>query len=128
MPPAMTGRSVGFRGRVTVAEMARSAPGTPPPGTGAGGGWLSELAGLVVACGLPGDDVEPIPGVDPGDERHQRTELLVVVVLGRIRPGLIGDTASGVGDAGAQLGKFQRGPLSLGEHRRLPPRRDQVEP
>jgi hypothetical protein len=33
---------------------------------------LSPLTGLVVAGGLAGDDVKPVPGVDLGDERNQR--------------------------------------------------------
>jgi hypothetical protein len=40
---------------------------------------------------------------------------VIVVVLGGIRPGLVGDTAGGIGDAGALLGEFQGGPLGLGE-------------
>jgi hypothetical protein len=40
--------------------------------------------------------------------------LVLVVVLGRVRPGLVGDTTGGVGDAGALLGQFQGGPLGLG--------------
>ena len=67
-------------------------PADHPAGWPGAGRWLSELAGLVVAGWLPGDDVDPVPGVNPGDERYQRAELLVVVVLGRIRPGLAGDT------------------------------------
>jgi hypothetical protein len=92
------------------------------------GRWLSELAGLVVAGGLPDDDVHAVPGVDESDDRHQRDELVIVVVLGRVRPGIIGHTAGGVGDAGALLGELQRGTLGLGEDFRLPPRRDQVQP
>ena len=63
-----------------------------------------------------------------GDERHQRRELVLVVVLGRIGPRFVGDPAGGVGDPGALLGELQRGPLGLGEDGRLPPRRHQVEP
>ena len=42
--------------------------------------------------------------VDEGDERHQRRRLVIVVVLGRIRLGLVGDTTGGIGVAGALLG------------------------
>src|SRR6516162_8115898 len=86
---------------------------SPRPGRGAGGS--SPLAGLVVAGGLPGDDVDTVVGVDEGDERHQRGELVIVVVLGRVRPGLVGDATGAVGDAGALLGEFQRSPFGLGE-------------
>jgi len=89
---------------------------------------LSPLAGLVVPSGPLKDDVEAGVGVADGDERHQRGELVVVVLLGGVRPGLVGDAAGGVGDAGALLGELQRGPLGLGEDCRLPPYRDQVEP
>src|SRR6266511_2269520 len=68
--------------------------------------WLSELAGLVVAGGLLDDDVEAVGGV---------------------RPGLVGGTTGRVGDAGALLGQLQGGALGVGEHRGLPPGRDQVE-
>src|SRR6266540_1574908 len=50
--------------------------------------WLSELAGLVVAGGLLDDDVEAVGGVDEGDEGHQGGELVLVVVLGGVPPGL----------------------------------------
>src|SRR5580692_5692999 len=57
------------------------------------------LAGLVVAGGLAGDDVQPVVGVDQGDEAHQRAELVVVVVLGRVGPDLVADAAVRVGEA-----------------------------
>jgi hypothetical protein len=82
-------------------------------------GLLSELTGLVVPGGLLDNNVHAVIGVDEGDDRYQRDELVIVVVLGRVGPGLIGDTTSGVGDAGALLGEFQRGPLGLSEDRRL---------
>jgi hypothetical protein len=91
-------------------------------------GGLSPLPRLVVTGGVAGDHVEAVVGVDQGDEAHQGAELVVVVVLGRVRPGLIADAARGVSDAGALLGELQGGPLGLGEDRRLPPRRDQVQP
>ncbi|MBB3733048.1 hypothetical protein [Nonomuraea dietziae] len=40
---------------------------------------------------------------------------------------LVGDAAGAVGDAGALLGEFQDGALGVGEHRALPPGRDQVD-
>ena len=49
-------------------------------------------------------------------------------MLGRVGPGLVGDAAGRVGDAGALLGELQGGPLGLGEDRRLPPGGDQVDP
>ncbi len=49
-------------------------------------------------------------------------------MLGGVRPGLVGDAAGGVGDAGALLGELQGRPLGIGEDYRLPPYRDQVEP
>jgi hypothetical protein len=36
---------------------------------------LSELAGLVVTGGLAGNDVQPVPRVDLGNERDQRGKL-----------------------------------------------------
>jgi hypothetical protein len=89
---------------------------------------LSPLAGLVVSSGPLKDDVEAVVGAGDGDERRQRGELVVVVVLGGVRPGLVGDAAGGVGDAGALLGELQGGLLGVGEDGRLPPYRDQVEP
>jgi len=89
---------------------------------------LSPLPRLVVTGGLPGNHVQAVVGVDEGDERDQRRELVIVVLLGRICPGLVGDTTGGIGDAGALLGEFQSGALGLGEDGRLPPHRDQVEP
>src|SRR5947207_1143650 len=86
------------------------------PGTGS-----SPLPGLVVTSPVPADDVQPVPRVDHGDGAHQRGELVIVVVLGRVRPGVVGVAAGGVGDAGALLGELERGPLGLGEDLRLPP-------
>jgi hypothetical protein len=64
---------------------------------------LSELAGLVVAGRLRDDDVDAVKGIDEGDSGHQGGELVLVVVLGGIRPSLVGDTTGRVGDAGALL-------------------------
>nr|BFE77755.1 hypothetical protein GCM10020093_003560 [Planobispora longispora] len=109
---------------------SRPDPGAPPAcGGGAPdrGSRSSELAGLVVTGGLPGDDVHAVEGVDEGDPGHQGGELLLVVVLGGVRPGLVGDPAGRVRDPGALLGQLQRGALGLGEDRGLPPGRDQAE-
>jgi hypothetical protein len=57
---------------------------------------LPELAGLVVASALLGHDVHSVEDVDESDLECQSRELFVVVVLGRVRPGFVGDTA-GVG-------------------------------
>jgi hypothetical protein len=38
--------------------------------------WLSPLTWLVVTGGLLDDDVHAVVGVDEGDERHQRRELV----------------------------------------------------
>src|SRR6266536_1250854 len=86
------------------------------------------LAGLVVTGGLAGDGVHAVVDVDEGDERDQRRELVIVVMLRRVSPGLLGDTRGGIGDAGALLGEGQGGPLGLGEDGGLPPHRDEVEP
>ena len=64
----------------------------------------SRLSGLVVTALVPADDVQPVPGVDPGDDARQRGELVGVIVLRRVRPGLVGDAA---GYAGSLLGKFE---------------------
>src|SRR5438270_231562 len=52
-------------------------------------GLSAELAGLVVACRLPGDHVDPVEGVDDGDLRDQRGKLLVVVLRGCVGPDLV---------------------------------------
>jgi hypothetical protein len=52
-------------------------------------------------------------GADEGDERHQRGELVIVVGLGRVRPGLVGDPTGGTGDPGALLGELQGGPMGV---------------
>jgi hypothetical protein len=44
------------------------------------------------------------------DDRHQRDQLVIVVVLGRVRPGVIGYTTGGVADTSALLGELS-GPL-----------------
>jgi hypothetical protein len=88
---------------------------------------LSELAGLVIACGLLDDDVQTVDGAHEGDEAHQRGELVLVVVLDGIRPHLVGHAACGVGDAGALLRQLKGSALRFGEHRGLSPGRDQVE-
>jgi DNA-binding CsgD family transcriptional regulator len=56
-----------------------------------------------------------------GDEAHQGGELVLVLVLGGIRPGLVRDPTGRVGDAGALLRQLQGGALDIGEHRGLPP-------
>src|SRR6266540_3236850 len=61
-----------------------------------------------------------------GDEGHQGGELVLVVVLGGVRPGLVGGTTGRVGDAGALLGQLQGGALGVGEHRGLTRRRGPV--
>jgi hypothetical protein len=74
---------------------------------------LSVLAGLVVAGGLLGDDVPAVEGVDEGDGAHQRGELVLVVMLGGIRPDLVGDATGRVGDAGALLRQLQGSALGI---------------
>jgi hypothetical protein len=76
---------------------------------------------------LGDDDVPSVEGVDQSDERHQGGELVLVVVLGGMGPGLVGDAAGGVGEAGALLRQLQSGSLGVGEHRGLTPGRDEVE-
>ena len=49
---------------------------------------LSELAGLMVAARLAGDDGQAAGGVDEGDEGHQDGETRFVVTLGGMRPRL----------------------------------------
>src|SRR5579871_3514698 len=71
----------------------------------------SPLSGLVVTALVPADDVQAVVGVDQGDGAYQRGELIGVIVPGRVRPCLVGDTGGAVGDAGALLGKLERGPL-----------------
>jgi len=71
--------------------------------------WLSELAGLVVAAALLGDDAQAVGGVDEGDETCQGGELVLVVVLGGIRPGLVRDPAGRISDAGARYPSWRQG-------------------
>src|SRR5213078_2989405 len=90
-------------------------------------GSVTALAGAVVAGRLLDDDVQSIEGVDQRNETHQRSELVVVVVLGGVGPGLVGDTTGGGGDAGALFGQLECGALGVGEHGGFSPGRDQVE-
>ncbi len=69
------------------------------------------MSGLVATGRLAGDDVHAVIGVDECDETHQSGELLVVVVLGRVRPDLVAGATGGIGDAGALLGELERCPL-----------------
>src|SRR5215213_7746659 len=89
---------------------------------------LAELAGLVVACGLLDYDVPAVEGVDEGDEADQCGELIVVIMLGGVGPNLVGDTARSVGETGALLCQLQGCALRLGEHLRLTPGSDEIEP
>ncbi len=77
---------------------------------------------------MPYDHAEPVGRVDHGDQGDQRGDLIVVVVLAHLGPGLVGHPVVGVGEPGALLGERQRGPLGLGEHGGLAPGGDQVEP
>jgi hypothetical protein len=52
--------------------------------------------------------------------------MVIVVVLGRVGPGFVGDAAA-IGQPGALLGELESSPLGLGEDRRLSPGGDQVE-
>jgi hypothetical protein len=74
------------------------------------------------------DHHEPVGGVDHGDQGDQRGDLVVVVVLAHLGPGLVGHTVIGVGESGAFLGERERGPLGLGEYGGMAPGGDQVEP
>jgi hypothetical protein len=79
----------------------------------------SPLARLVVTCGLAGDHVHTVVGVDEVDEAHQRAELLIVVVLGRVRPDFVGDAGS-VRETGTVLCELKGGLLRLGKDCSLP--------
>jgi len=86
---------------------------------------LSELTGLVVASRLLEDHVPAVERVDDSDRAHQRRKLILVVVLGGVRPSLVGDTTGSVGNASALFGQLQGSALGVGEHRGLaPPHRD----
>jgi hypothetical protein len=102
-------------------------PFRPPRLASAGCSSLFELAGLVVTGWLLDDDVQAVVGVDEGDDGDQGGELVLVVVLDGVRPGLVRDAAGRVGDAGALLRKLQRSALGIGEDCGLSPGRDQVE-
>jgi hypothetical protein len=45
---------------------------------------------------VPGDDVQPVVDVDQRDEADERGELLLVVVLGGVRPDFVADAAGRV--------------------------------
>src|ERR1039458_1269811 len=100
---------------------------SPPTWRRSGSLPSAPLARCIVTCRLAGDDVHSVVGVDEGDQAHQRAELLIVVVLGRVLPGFGGD-AIGIRDAGTLLGELQGGLLGLGKDRGLPPGADQVKP
>src|SRR6266568_5624234 len=78
-------------------------------------------SGLVRTALLANDHAEPVGRVDPGDNADQRGDLVVVVVLAHLGPGLVGHALVGVGEPGTLLGERQRGPLGLGEHSGLAP-------
>lgn len=86
----------------------------------------SRTCRLIRAPRIVDDHVHPGGRVDQGDQADQRTDLIVVVVLAHLAPGLVGHTV--VAEPGAFLGECQRGPLGLGEHGAVPPGGDQVEP
>jgi hypothetical protein len=60
-----------------------------------------EHARLVAAASLVHDHREPVGRVDQGDPGDQGDDLVVVVVLADLRPGLVGDARGGVGEPGA---------------------------
>ena len=86
------------------------------------------MPGSYGATLLVHDHGQPVGRVDQGDQGDQRGDLVVVVVLAHLRPGVVGYAVVGVGEPGALLGERQRGLLGLGEHGGLAPRGDQVEP
>lgn len=59
-----------------------------------------ELADLVVAGRLLGDDVQPVHRVHERDQQHEGRELLLVVVLDGTRPHLVADPGGRVRDPG----------------------------
>jgi hypothetical protein len=70
-----------------------SAPGFARPSAGHAG----EHARLVGAPLLVHDHGEPVGRVDHGDQGDQRDDLVVVVVLAYLGPGLVGHALVGVG-------------------------------
>src|SRR5215475_8607246 len=62
-------------------------------------------AGLVRTPLLTQDHAEPIGRVDHGDQGDQRGDLVVVVVLAHLGPGLVGHAVLGVGEPSALLGE-----------------------
>jgi WhiB family transcriptional regulator, redox-sensing transcriptional regulator len=65
-PWGVWGGELLLRGEIVPHKRPRGRPRRTP----AEAGRLAPLAGLVVAGGLLGDDVHPVPGVDQGDLRH----------------------------------------------------------
>lgn len=61
---------------------------------------------------LAHDHAEPVGRVDLGDQGDQGDDLVVVVVLAHLVPGLVGYAVVGVGEPGALLGERQRGPCT----------------
>src|ERR1700722_2500471 len=71
--------------------------------------------GLPGAGWLAGDAVEAVEDVGDGDLEDQGGEALLVVVLGRLVPDLVGYRGRAVGQAGGGLGECEGGALGVGE-------------
>jgi hypothetical protein len=55
----------------------------------------SPLTGDVVSAHLAGDHVQATPGIDGGDQGDQGADLVVVVALADLGPGVAGDPGAG---------------------------------
>jgi O-acetylserine/cysteine efflux transporter len=77
---------------------------------------------------LPGGHVEAVEYVGRRDHEDQGREAPLIVVPGRLVPDLVGHRVRPVAEPGHGLGQRQRGPLGVGEVRRLPPGRHGKQP
>jgi O-acetylserine/cysteine efflux transporter len=73
-------------------------------------------------------DVEAVVDVRRRDHEEQCREATLIVVPGRLVPDLVGHRVGPVAEPGHGLGKGERGPLGVGEVRRVPPRRHGEQP
>jgi drug/metabolite transporter (DMT)-like permease len=77
---------------------------------------------------LAGGHVEAVEHVGRRDHEEQGREATLIVVPGGLVPDVVGHRVRPVAEPGHRLGQGQRGPLGVGEVRRLPPGRHREQP